>query len=228
MVDYNIYNPYNYTSTSWIDCKFPNGIYTGSVANTYYHQAEGFSIRVQVLDVNGNAIQNADVRIYDRYGNPDIFLPIITGGVWVYPTSAMNGEAYGVMSTSFSVNNATDIAIGDIIRYHQEVMRVDNKVGNLLTVTRGHYSTYPIVHNYSNAYDPIEKMQTSILTDVTGWIKRLILYTKDYKGLLVNIARQPFTMIVKKIGYEPEKKAFNLTERTTWTITLQPARMKFR
>jgi len=193
----------------------------------------GYTIKIKVQDVNGNAIQNAQVSIWDKNAKVSSFRRILNaaGNALIQCTdNLLYGLNWGVALTTLNFDDGTNLAINDVIRYDGEQMLITGKPGaNQITVTRGYNGTSCVHHsNLAAERRAWEKATINIVSDINGNVPRMILFHRQYRATADYDTFSPFRIRVKKIGYEPYEDYLTLTERSSKTITLQPSRMKFR
>ena len=202
-----------FTDTNRVRWTFPNPVtYSNAVAY------ETYSVLLKILDEKGNAIQNASVGIYNNVGTE----------IFNYTTNS-DGVA-GVDSgtaTSATVNTITDTAKSWSTDqwWFRELLITGGtgvgarrivKKGNTATVVTSHFN-YEVTPDNTSRYIfiPYVQVKKYIPTAYTAG-DRLSTVT-DYN---------PFTLIVKKTGYETLKQAITITSGIDWSIKLKRSRLE--
>ena len=194
-----------------------NSIYNSSLANV---QTDGvidffYDVDLNVVDQDGNSLENAILTIYDQSDN------IVSHGDSITTLNEDLTEA----ETDADVVDASGLSTNDVIVIEGEFMEITNIVTNTLTVTRGFYTlpaTNGHVQRNISSLRPVYKA-SSPLSDSNGDFPTQYI---DYRNVLgtseVVTTLSPHKIVVSKAGYKT-KTIENITidEQLNWRIKLE-------
>jgi len=210
-----------------IDCKWVQdnkfNIDTGDYPLTTYKEQNlrhvySHKFNLKIIDENGNGISNVNITLKDKYGNSQIF-EVVKGS---YTTTN-----YLMEDTTITVNDGTNFTVDKYYKTAEEIVKVTNIAGNVLTVDRGLWNTTSYVGVGTNEIKWYES-KNSILTNVSGEINELDViewaifrYGDGTDSYINNYTYYPYTMTISAENYEDYSITFNLTEKLDWTIALE-------
>lgn len=208
-----------------IGCEFPNNnkytpvSYFQGYASYDYHLRQVYSNRfnLQVVDEDGNPIEDAKIELTDSYGQNSLYQPTT-----MYINALTTDSA-----TTITVNSSAGFTIGKYYRIAAEVMKVTGKPsGTTINVERGQLNTRKRHYVGANAYVKFEELNDYLMTDSNGDMSECkVMETCFYRnGTSATITYNyftPFTITITKNGYEPYVGVLPLTEKTTTIISMQ-------
>lgn len=173
-----------------------------------------FTFNLNVLDVDGNAIESASVTVKDASGNNVAI---------VDSTANMNHSSFDSTQTNMNVT-ANTLENGDVIYVQGEFMLITAGGGTgTLTVTRAYYGTGYEGTSHSSTSD-IYKVVDSLTTDASGDIsEQLILYRKhrNDNGSETTTTFDPHTVTVTKAGYVSKTIKYTMDRKREEVETLE-------
>jgi len=175
-----------------------------------------YALNLKVVDIGDNPIENVSVSIKNKNDDDYVF-------------TDTSDALLGNMSTAtayITIADTTGYAVGDRILLNEEIMVVTSKTATQLYVDRGQEGTLASNHiaNARNLYIG----SSSIKTDSNGVIPELELvesrYDYDASGSgyyrYAQTFFMPYTIEIKKPGYQTYKLTFDIDKKMDWVIRL--------
>lgn len=193
------------------------------------------TLKIKVIDKDGNPIQGATVTCTDANGNSALFVA----------TTAKNNESFSLTDTILTVTDGTQFSVGDYIRfqYGQEIMKVTAVNGNNLTVERAKLGSKAA--RYNRTVDYVYKQVSSLTTDENGevdcgylyryvlfptekinglfWVNAALPDTHIANGYLTKTDHTPHTVTISKDGYQTKTIKYTMDRKREEIEVLEPA-----
>jgi hypothetical protein len=154
---------------------------------------EDYSVNIKVKDGDGNALENALVKIEDDQSD------VVCTNV---ATATLNERIDTDSETAIDVTDGSEFSAGEVIRIGWEYMQISSIASNTLTVTRAHYTNYVAQLN-SPDQNIYVVQQNGVLTDASGDIEiQYLPYKYWHSTSETEVNPNPYTITISKSGYE--------------------------
>ena len=179
------------------------------------------TVKIKVVDSDGNPIQGAEVYLLDKDNNRCLYQNDENN--YVYYT-------YTYTDTSISLKNADNISVGDYLLIFGEALKVTNITNKgsyyQIDVDREQLNTKASRVQMTGGSSPaVNSIFEKLETDSNGEIHGKIVETMHDRSGDINTIRQidknPFLLTIKKKGYQTYQWSGEIKEKMNWTIVLQ-------
>lgn len=210
-------NPYTMQNAGWreahIDCDY--GTLTNKVSwssPVVLDLAVLFkaSLLLRVTDLNDNSIENATVILKDKNDNEVLNVQTNIDG---YAT-----EEYGTVSsaTADTLTDSSKAWTASAEVYKEIYITSGTGIGQRRIIKGGNTATtLPIVPSFQTTPDNTSKY---VFIPYVEYERNVPSSTASNYGTVTNL--NPFTLEIKKAGYQTYKKVFTLYKKIDWTIKL--------